>query len=113
MSNVVIHGLGHVGLPLAAAIEANADIRRLVVNPLLLSIVALVHRYRARLPRRSCRSLGPGRTIRTVRSWRPGWPLGGPVALRPRVTPGLLFWQERASRPFLVNEVAALALERL
>jgi len=37
---------------LVAAIEANADIRRLAVNPLLLSIIALVHRYRATLPKR-------------------------------------------------------------
>jgi formylglycine-generating enzyme required for sulfatase activity len=37
---------------LVAAIEANAAIRKLAVNPLLLSIIALVHRYRARLPRR-------------------------------------------------------------
>ncbi len=37
---------------LAAAIRASAGIRRLVVNPLLLSIVALVHRYRAHLPDR-------------------------------------------------------------
>jgi len=37
---------------LVAAIEANADIRKLAVNPLLLSIIALVHRYRATLPRR-------------------------------------------------------------
>jgi predicted NACHT family NTPase len=37
---------------LSAAIRASAGIRRLVVNPLLLSIVALVHRYRAHLPDR-------------------------------------------------------------
>jgi hypothetical protein len=37
---------------LAAAIRASAGIRRLVANPLLLSIVALVHRYRAHLPDR-------------------------------------------------------------
>ena len=37
---------------LVAAIEANADIRKLAVNPLLLSIIALVHRYRAKLPKR-------------------------------------------------------------
>jgi formylglycine-generating enzyme required for sulfatase activity len=37
---------------MVAAIEANADIRRLAVNPLLLSIIALVHRYRATLPKR-------------------------------------------------------------
>ena len=37
---------------LEAAIEANADIRKLAVNPLLLSIIALVHHYRDRLPRR-------------------------------------------------------------
>jgi hypothetical protein len=37
---------------LVAAIEANVDIRRLAVNPLLLSIIVLVHRYQARLPRR-------------------------------------------------------------
>ena len=37
---------------LVAAIEANADIRKLAVNPLLLSIIALVHRYRATLPKR-------------------------------------------------------------
>ena len=37
---------------LVAAIEANAAIRKLAVNPLLLSIIALVHRYRATLPRR-------------------------------------------------------------
>jgi len=37
---------------LAAAIRDSAGIRRLVVNPLLLSIVALVHRYRAHLPDR-------------------------------------------------------------
>jgi formylglycine-generating enzyme required for sulfatase activity len=37
---------------LVAAVEANADIRKLAVNPLLLSIIALVHRYRATLPKR-------------------------------------------------------------
>ena len=37
---------------LSAAIRASAGIRRLVFNPLLLSIVALVHRYRAHLPDR-------------------------------------------------------------
>ncbi len=37
---------------LIAAIRASAGIRRLVFNPLLLSIVALVHRYRAHLPDR-------------------------------------------------------------
>jgi len=37
---------------LVVAIESNADIRSLAVNPLLLSIIVLVHRYRARLPRR-------------------------------------------------------------
>ncbi|MBN1935798.1 MAG: SUMF1/EgtB/PvdO family nonheme iron enzyme [Anaerolineae bacterium] len=37
---------------LVAAIEANEAIRRLAVNPLLLSIIALVHRYRATLPKR-------------------------------------------------------------
>ncbi|MCP4535337.1 MAG: NACHT domain-containing protein, partial [Delftia sp.] len=37
---------------LTAAIEANDDIRALAVNPLLLSIIALVHRYRATLPQR-------------------------------------------------------------
>ena len=37
---------------LAAAIRASAGIRRLVVNPLLLSIVALVHRRRTQLPDR-------------------------------------------------------------
>jgi formylglycine-generating enzyme required for sulfatase activity len=37
---------------LVAAIEANAAIRKLAVNPLLLSIIALVHRYRATLPKR-------------------------------------------------------------
>ena len=37
---------------LSAAIRVSAGIRRLVVNPLLLSIVALVHRYRAHLPDR-------------------------------------------------------------
>ena len=37
---------------LVSAIESNADIRKLAVNPLLLSIIALVHRYRATLPRR-------------------------------------------------------------
>ena len=37
---------------LTTTVRQNAGIRRLVVNPLLLSIVALVHRYRARLPDR-------------------------------------------------------------
>jgi len=37
---------------LVAAIEANDAIRVLAVNPLLLSIIALVHRYRATLPKR-------------------------------------------------------------
>ncbi|MBU0494065.1 MAG: SUMF1/EgtB/PvdO family nonheme iron enzyme [Chloroflexi bacterium] len=37
---------------LVAAIEANPAIRKLAVNPLLLSIIALVHRYRATLPKR-------------------------------------------------------------
>jgi formylglycine-generating enzyme required for sulfatase activity len=37
---------------LSAAIRVSVGIRRLVVNPLLLSIVALVHRYRAHLPDR-------------------------------------------------------------
>jgi formylglycine-generating enzyme required for sulfatase activity/energy-coupling factor transporter ATP-binding protein EcfA2 len=36
---------------LVGAIEANPAIRKLAVNPLLLSIIALVHRYRATLPR--------------------------------------------------------------
>ena len=37
---------------LVAAITANPNIRRLAVNPLLLSIVAIVHRYLATLPKR-------------------------------------------------------------
>ena len=37
---------------LAAAIESNEDIGRLAANPLLLSLIVLAHRYRARLPRR-------------------------------------------------------------
>lgn len=37
---------------LVAAIEANDAIRRLAVNPLLLYIITLVHRYRAKLPKR-------------------------------------------------------------
>jgi len=37
---------------LIAAIEANERVQRLAVNPLLLSIIALVHRYRATLPQR-------------------------------------------------------------
>jgi formylglycine-generating enzyme required for sulfatase activity len=37
---------------LMVAVEANAAIRKLAVNPLLLSIIALVHRYRATLPKR-------------------------------------------------------------
>ena len=37
---------------LVAAIRASDRVRRLVVNPLLLTIVALVHRYRATLPNR-------------------------------------------------------------
>jgi formylglycine-generating enzyme required for sulfatase activity len=36
---------------LVGAIEANPDVRRLAVNPLILSIIALVHRHRT-LPRR-------------------------------------------------------------
>jgi formylglycine-generating enzyme required for sulfatase activity len=43
---------GEAARDLVAAIEANADIRKLAVNPLLLSIIALVHRYRATLPKR-------------------------------------------------------------
>ncbi len=37
---------------LVGAITANPAIRALAVNPLLLSIIALVHRYRATLPKR-------------------------------------------------------------
>jgi len=37
---------------LVAAIRANDRVRRLTVNPLLLTIVAMVHRYRATLPNR-------------------------------------------------------------
>jgi len=37
---------------LIAAIKANERVQRLAVNPLLLSIIALVHRYRATLPQR-------------------------------------------------------------
>ncbi len=37
---------------LVGAIETNPAIRKLAVNPLLLSIIALVHRYRATLPKR-------------------------------------------------------------
>ena len=37
---------------LIAAIRANDRVRRLTVNPLLLTIVAMVHRYRATLPNR-------------------------------------------------------------
>jgi len=37
---------------LTTAISANPAIRALAVNPLLLSIIALVHRYRATLPKR-------------------------------------------------------------
>jgi len=37
---------------LIAAIRANEHVRRLTVNPLLLTIVAMVHRYRATLPSR-------------------------------------------------------------
>lgn len=37
---------------LITAIEANERVQRLAVNPLLLSIIALVHRYRATLPQR-------------------------------------------------------------
>ncbi len=37
---------------LIRAVQANARVRALAVNPLLLSIIALVHRYRARLPDR-------------------------------------------------------------
>ena len=37
---------------MATAIRDSSRIRQLVVNPLLLSIVALVHRYRAHLPDR-------------------------------------------------------------
>lgn len=37
---------------LVQAISKNEDIHRLAVNPLMLSIIALVHRYRAHLPER-------------------------------------------------------------
>ena len=37
---------------LIRAIQGNAGVKALAVNPLLLSIIALVHRYRARLPDR-------------------------------------------------------------
>jgi predicted NACHT family NTPase len=37
---------------LIQAIQANERVKVLAVNPLLLSIIALVHRYRARLPNR-------------------------------------------------------------
>ena len=37
---------------LVRAVQANERIKRLAVNPLMLSIIALVHRYRARLPDR-------------------------------------------------------------
>ncbi len=37
---------------LLAAIEANERVRELAVNPLLLTVIALVHRYRAQLPER-------------------------------------------------------------
>ncbi len=37
---------------LVRAINANPAVRALAINPLLLSIIALVHRYRATLPRR-------------------------------------------------------------
>jgi len=37
---------------LIAAIQANEHVRRLTVNPLLLTIVAMVHRYRGTLPNR-------------------------------------------------------------
>ncbi|MEW5867675.1 MAG: SUMF1/EgtB/PvdO family nonheme iron enzyme [Chloroflexota bacterium] len=37
---------------LAAAIEANPRLAELAVNPLLLTVVALVHRYRGQLPER-------------------------------------------------------------
>ena len=43
---------GEAARDLVAAITANAAIRKLAVNPLLLSIIALVHRYRATLPKR-------------------------------------------------------------
>ena len=37
---------------LLAAIRASARVRELAVNPLLLTVIALVHRYRAKLPER-------------------------------------------------------------
>ena len=37
---------------LIAAIESNARVAELAVNPLLLTVIALVHRYRANLPER-------------------------------------------------------------
>jgi len=37
---------------LLAAIRANERVRELAVNPLLLTVIALVHRYRAQLPER-------------------------------------------------------------
>jgi formylglycine-generating enzyme required for sulfatase activity len=37
---------------LLAAIQANERVRELAVNPLLLTVIALVHRYRAKLPER-------------------------------------------------------------
>lgn len=40
------------GADLIQAIGRNPSVRALAVNPLLLSIIALVHRYRATLPRR-------------------------------------------------------------
>jgi hypothetical protein len=40
------------GADLIQAIGRNSDVQALAVNPLLLSIIALVHRYRATLPRR-------------------------------------------------------------
>jgi len=37
---------------LLAAVEGNPRVRELAVNPLLLTVIALVHRYRVRLPER-------------------------------------------------------------
>jgi hypothetical protein len=41
-----------VGEDLIRAIQANDRVKALAVNPLMLSIIALVHRYRAKLPER-------------------------------------------------------------
>ena len=38
------------GQDLIAAVQANQRVKELAINPLMLSIIALVHRYRARLP---------------------------------------------------------------